>query len=166
MPLHSGKSYSSAKSESSKSNSLITELLHNPDTTLPISSDSFHTDIHSLMPQSIPDENKSPILPSSPTMFLSLLSFIKNASKFTSSVPQLKPDGSNFYYWTKALDDIFMYISNKTAFTDTPDSFNTSAEAMGALCFFLQQTLSPNLADMIQTVFSAHNVFLNQRKIL
>ncbi|MBW0486654.1 hypothetical protein O181_026369 [Austropuccinia psidii MF-1] len=108
MPLHSGKSYLSPKSESSNNNSIIAELLQNPDTTLLISSDSFHTDINSLMPQSNPDENKSPILPSSPTMLPSLLSFVKNPSKFTSSIPRLKSDGSNFYDWTKALDGIFM----------------------------------------------------------
>ncbi|MBW0570080.1 hypothetical protein O181_109795 [Austropuccinia psidii MF-1] len=159
MPLRSGKSYSLPKSESSDNSLIIAEQLQNPDTTLPISSDSFHTDIHSLMHKSNTDENKSPNLSLSPTMLPSLLSFIKNPSKFTSSVPCLKSNGSNFYDWTKALDGMFMYIFNKSAFTDTPDNFNTSPEFMGALCFFLQQTLSPTLVDMIQTVFSPRDVF-------
>ncbi|MBW0539011.1 hypothetical protein O181_078726 [Austropuccinia psidii MF-1] len=160
MPLQSGRSYSSPTFNSSDSDSVTAELAHNPDTTLPLLSDSFHTDIHSIMPQSNTDDNKSPNLPSSPTMLPSLLSFIKNPSKYTSSVPRLKSDGSNFYNWTQALDGVFMYIFNKSAFTDTLDNFNTSAEVMGALCFFLQQTISPNLVDMIQMIFLPCDAFL------
>ncbi|MBW0575862.1 hypothetical protein O181_115577 [Austropuccinia psidii MF-1] len=79
------------------------------------------------------------------------LSFLKNPSKFVSNVPKLKPDGSNFTDWNKGLDNVFMYIFNKVLFTDDPDNFELVHQAKGALRFFIQQTIAPELSEMIQS---------------
>ncbi|MBW0520390.1 hypothetical protein O181_060105 [Austropuccinia psidii MF-1] len=93
------------------------------------------------------------------TSTLALSSFIKNPLKFVSSVPRLKPDGSNVDDWSKGLDIVFMYLFNKASFTEDPNNFEVNDEIKGALRFFIQQTISVELSEMIQQEVSPRLAF-------
>ncbi|MBW0471336.1 hypothetical protein O181_011051 [Austropuccinia psidii MF-1] len=157
MPLRSGKSYS--KNSDSSSDIIETELLPDCDITIPSSSDSHYFNLNSPMEQINHTDNKQNVPTSSISVSPALHAFIKNPSKFTTSVPRLKLDGSNFYDWSQAIDSVLMYIFHKVAFTDNLDSFDAPVDVMGALCFFLQHTISPNLIEMIQQTLCPKEAF-------
>ncbi|MBW0474313.1 hypothetical protein O181_014028 [Austropuccinia psidii MF-1] len=96
--------------------------------------------------------------------FPASLAFLRNPSKFFSNVPNLKPNGCTFSYWSKGLDNLFIYIFNKIPFTDNPNNFESVPLAKGALCFFIQQTISSDLSKMIQNEASPKQDFIEIKK--
>ncbi|MBW0538178.1 hypothetical protein O181_077893 [Austropuccinia psidii MF-1] len=158
MLLQSGRFFSSndSDSDSSDSNSIEEQLV-------PSSS----VDNHPIVPVLIPREQTDPkVVQEQSTSFdfdlssPAFSSFLKNPSKFVSNVPKLKSDGSNFTHWSKGLDTVFMYIFNKVLFTDDPNNFEIFPQAKGALRFFIQQTISPDLSEMIQNEVSPKRAFI------
>ncbi|MBW0537396.1 hypothetical protein O181_077111 [Austropuccinia psidii MF-1] len=159
MPLRSGKSYSTTKSDSSDSDLVASVLLPDPDITVQSSSATHYFDLDSHMEQSNLSENKQNTIMTSSAVSPALHAFIKNPSKYTSSVPCLKSDGSNFYDWSQAIDGVLMYIFHRMSFTDTIDTFDAPVEVMGTLRFFIQPTISPNLTEIIQQTFSPKDAY-------
>ncbi|MBW0539096.1 hypothetical protein O181_078811 [Austropuccinia psidii MF-1] len=158
MLLQSGIFFSSNNSDSDSSdiNSIEKQLF-------PASS----VDNCPVVPISIPIEQMDPkVVQEQSTSFdfdlssPAFSSFLKNPSKFVSNVPKLKLDGYNFTNWSKGLDNVFMYIFNKILFTDDPNNFKIFPQDKGALRFFIQQTISPDLSEMIQNEVSPKRAFI------
>ncbi|MBW0477686.1 hypothetical protein O181_017401 [Austropuccinia psidii MF-1] len=152
MPLRSGRFFPSNNPYSSDSDYIEEQLLllSNP----PIQSVSNPTIPIDTMVSVAPIkkyQSNIPVLDASSTAFMS---FLKNTSKMFSHIPKLKSDGSNFTNWSKALDNIFMYIFNVVLFTNDPDNFKLVPQARGALCFFIQQTIASELLEMNQNEVS------------
>ncbi|MBW0478982.1 hypothetical protein O181_018697 [Austropuccinia psidii MF-1] len=153
MPLRSGRFFLSNESDSIEEQILPLSnppVQSAPSTTVPIDTMASTTPIKKDQP------NIFGFDPSSPAF----KSFLTNPSKFISHVPKLKPDGSNFAEWSKALDNIFMYIFNVVLFTNDPDNFESVPQARGALRFFIQQTIASELSEMIQNEFSPKLTFI------
>ncbi|MBW0469398.1 hypothetical protein O181_009113 [Austropuccinia psidii MF-1] len=88
-----------------------------------------------------------------------LKTFLNNPIKFATDILQLKTDGSNFSNWEKALNAIFLYIFDIPRLTQDRSNFDTLGRGTNVLHFLIQQSVSNDLIEMIDTEINPKILF-------
>ncbi|MBW0504584.1 hypothetical protein O181_044299 [Austropuccinia psidii MF-1] len=86
-------------------------------------------------------------------------SFIKNPGQFVSDIPSLKPNGSNFTEWAKALNGVLLYIFDVVQFTKNLENFDFVTRGSKAIRYLIRRTIPDELQEMIETELSPRVVF-------